>query len=177
LFFLTHGVIFSIGNGQPRERALCQLYRHTFVSYSRRPLHETTRQSSGDRMDCRYRKVDASVVATNVRHGSAHYLRAIRNQGELGSTRHLGAFSWDHCQKAQLPLCATVHRCLQHKAPQYMTDCCIHTSDIARRQHLRSAGSHQLFVPRHRRSMFRLEPFLWPARRPGTRYQYPRQFL
>ena len=23
-----------------------------------------------------------------------------------------------------------------HKAPQYMTDCCIHTSDIARRQHL-----------------------------------------
>ena len=44
-------------------------------------------------------------------------------------------------------LCATVHRCLQHKAPQYMTDCCIHTSDIARRQHLRSAGCHQLFVP------------------------------
>jgi len=35
-----------------------------------------------------------------------------------------------------------------------MTDCCIHTSDIARRQHLRSAGCHQLFVPRHRRSMF-----------------------
>ena len=96
LVFLTHGVIFSIGNGQPRERALCQLYRHTFVPYGRRPLHETTRQSSGDRMDCRYRKVDASVVATNVRHGSAHYLRAIRNQGELGSTRHLGAFSWDH---------------------------------------------------------------------------------
>ena len=35
-----------------------------------------------------------------------------------------------------------------------MTDCCIHTSDIARRQHLWSAGCHQLFVPRHRRSMF-----------------------
>ena len=51
-------------------------------------------------------------------------------------------------------------KCLQHKAPQYMTDCCIHTSDIARRQHLwyeqlmRSAGCHQLFIPRHRRSMF-----------------------
>ena len=28
------------------------------------------------------------------------------------------------------------------------------SSDIARRQHLRSAGCHQLFVPRHRRSMF-----------------------
>jgi len=39
-------------------------------------------------------------------------------------------------QWVQYKLCATVHRCLQHKAPQYMTDCCIHTSDIARRQHL-----------------------------------------
>jgi len=44
--------------------------------------------------------------------------------------------------------------CLQHKAPQCMKDCCIQTSDIARRQHLRSAGCHQLLVPRHRRSMF-----------------------
>jgi len=26
-------LFFSIGNGQLRERALCQLYRHTFVSY------------------------------------------------------------------------------------------------------------------------------------------------
>jgi len=57
-------------------------------------------------------------------------------------------------QRVQYKLCSTVHRCLQHKAPQYMMDCCIQTSDIARRQHLRSAGSRQLFVPRHRRSMF-----------------------
>ena len=41
-------------------------------------------------------------------------------------------------------LCATVHRYLQHKAPQYMIDCCVYTSDIARRQ---------LLVPRHCRSM------------------------
>jgi len=47
-----------------------------------------------------------------------------------------------------------VHRCLQHKATQYMTDCCIHTSVIARRQHQRSASCHQLFVPIQRRSMF-----------------------
>jgi len=26
---------FSTGNGQPREPALCQLYRHTFVPYTR----------------------------------------------------------------------------------------------------------------------------------------------
>jgi len=39
-------------------------------------------------------------------------------------------------QPVQYKLCATVHRRLQHEAAQYMTDCCIHTSDIARRQHL-----------------------------------------
>ena len=36
-------------------------------------------------------------------------------------------------QQVQYKLCAAVHRCLQHKVPQYMTDCCIHISDIARR--------------------------------------------
>jgi len=35
----------------------------------------------------------------------------------------------------------------------YMIDCCVYTSDIGRRQHLRSAGCRQLLVPRHRRSM------------------------
>jgi len=68
-------------------------------------------------------------------------------------------------------LCATVHRCLQHKTPQYMTDCCIHTSSIARRQHLRSAGFYQPFVPRHRRSISVVGPFLWLARWPSTPYQ------
>ena len=34
-------------------------------------------------------------------------------------------------QRVQYKLCATIHRCLQHKAPQYMTDCCIHTSDLS----------------------------------------------
>jgi len=41
----------------------------------------------------------------------------------------------------------------------------IHTSEIARRQHWRSAGCRQLFVPRHRRSMFvcRAFPVAGPA--------------
>ena len=51
-------------------------------------------------------------------------------------------------------LVASICRVAGYTVPQYMADCCIHTSDIARRQHLRSAGCHQLFVPRHRRSMF-----------------------
>ena len=59
----------------------------------------------------------------------------------------------------QYKLCVMVHRCLQNKAPQYMKDCCIYTSDIARRQHLRSAGCRQLLVPRYRRSMISRRAF------------------
>jgi len=47
-----------------------------------------------------------------------------------------------------------VHRCLQGRAPQYLIDCCIPTSDTASRQRLRSATRHQLIVPRRRRSRF-----------------------
>jgi len=68
-----------------------------------------------------------------------------------------------------------VHRAVRYgpstSAPQYMTDCCIHTSGIARRQHLRSAGCHQLFVPRHRRSMFGRRASSVAGRLPVTRYQ------
>ena len=53
----------------------------------------------------------------------------------------------------------TVRQCLQHKALQYMTDYCIHTSDTARLQHLRSAGCHQLFVPRHQCSTISCRTF------------------
>jgi len=52
-----------------------------------------------------------------------------------------------------------VHRWLQQKAPCYMIDCCILTSDVALQQHnLRSTDCHQLLVLRHRRSLFRHRP-------------------
>ena len=57
-------------------------------------------------------------------------------------------------EQVQYKRCATVHRCLQHKAPHYMEDCCILTTDTARHQHLRSAVRHQLLVPRHRLFIF-----------------------
>jgi len=41
----------------------------------------------------------------------------------------------------------------------YMKNCCIHTSDIARQQHLRSTGCRQLLVPRRRRLMFGRQAF------------------
>jgi len=46
----------------------------------------------------------------------------------------------------------TVHRCLQGKALQYLVNYCHPTSDVARRQRLRSSTCHHLVVPRHRRS-------------------------
>ena len=74
--------------------------------------------------------------------------------------------SFTQVQQVQYKLCSTVHRCLQHKATQYMMDCCIHTSDIARRQHLRSASCS------YRDTGVRCSvvgPFLWLARPSGTR--------
>ena len=46
----------------------------------------------------------------------------------------------------------TVHRCLQGKALQYLVNYCHPTSDVARRQRLRSSTCHHLVVPRHCRS-------------------------
>ncbi len=57
-------------------------------------------------------------------------------------------------QRIRYKLGATVHRCLQGRAPKYLVDCCSPTSEVASRQRLRSASHHQLLVPRHRRSKF-----------------------
>ena len=62
-------------------------------------------------------------------------------------------------QRVDYKLCATVHCCLQHKAPPYLVDLCTPVSDIASRQHLRSASSNQLVVPRHHRTQFGLWAF------------------
>ena len=47
-----------------------------------------------------------------------------------------------------------MHHCLQHKAPEYLVDCCTPVSDILSRRHLRSATRHHLTVPRYRLSTF-----------------------
>ena len=57
-------------------------------------------------------------------------------------------------ERVKFKLAATIHRCLQNKAPKYLVDYCIPVSDVASRQHLRSASRHFLTVPRFRRSTF-----------------------
>ena len=51
-------------------------------------------------------------------------------------------------------LAVTVHRCLRHRAPRYLADYCVPVPEVPGRQHLRSTRSHQLSVPRVRRSIF-----------------------
>ena len=51
-------------------------------------------------------------------------------------------------QRLQYKLAVTVYRCLLHRAPRYLADYCMPVSEVAGRQHLRSARCHQLAVPR-----------------------------
>jgi len=60
----------------------------------------------------------------------------------------------DIYQRVQYKLGVTIYQCLQNRAPQYLVDCCVRTSDVSSRQRLRSANQRQLIVPRHRRREF-----------------------
>jgi len=60
----------------------------------------------------------------------------------------------DIYQRIQYKLGVTIYWCLQNRAPQYLVDCSVRTSDVSSRQHVRSANRRQLVVPRHRRSKF-----------------------
>ena len=57
-------------------------------------------------------------------------------------------------------LALMVHRCLQDKAPQYMSNYCVPMSGVASRQHLRSSTRHQLLlIPRYRLNTFGARAF------------------
>ena len=48
-----------------------------------------------------------------------------------------------------------VHRCLQDKVPQYLSNYCLPVSEVANRQQLRSASRHQLLlIPEYRLRTF-----------------------
>ena len=48
-----------------------------------------------------------------------------------------------------------VHRCLQDKAPQYLSNYCVPVSEVASRQQLQSASGYQLLlIPRYRLRTF-----------------------
>ena len=47
-----------------------------------------------------------------------------------------------------------MYQCQYNKAPRYLVDHCTSVSDVAYRQRLRSASSHEVSVPRHRLSTY-----------------------
>jgi len=60
----------------------------------------------------------------------------------------------DILERVNYKLGVLTHRCLLNKEPVYLSNCCIPVSQVASRRHLRSAGRHQLTVPRHRLSTY-----------------------
>ena len=81
-----------------------------------------------------------------------HSTVCVQRSIDVCSTKHHSTWR-TAASTPQTLLVTSICQVAGNTTPQYMTDCCIHTSDIARRQHLWSTGCHQLFVPRHRRSM------------------------
>jgi len=67
---------------------------------------------------------------------------------------HVDLHWLDMLERIKFKLMSMVHICLHHKVPRYLVDCCIAVSDVASRQHLRSARRHHLVVPRHSLSSY-----------------------
>ena len=62
---------FSVGNGQPGEPALCQLYRHTFVpNYTRQQLPRIEKEKNDARKKNKSKKqsdnADERILKTNL---------------------------------------------------------------------------------------------------------------
>jgi len=83
------------------------------------------------------------------RHGTRKYDRGLSHllQTEL---------RWlDVPERVLYKLALMVHRCVQDKAPQYLSNYCVPVSEVACRQQLRSAFRHQLLlIPRYRLRTF-----------------------
>jgi len=66
-------------------------------------------------------------------------------------------------------LAATVHQCLNGRAPLYLSEHCIQVSSADTRRHLRSANRHLLVIPRFRLNTYGRRAFsLAITRRPET---------
>jgi len=66
--------------------------------------------------------------------------------------RGLGQILHDELHWLNVPdeLAVTVHRCLNGRAPPYLSDYCVPAAGVDTRQHLRSANRQLLAVPRYR---------------------------
>jgi len=64
-------------------------------------------------------------------------------------------------ERMQYKIGVTVHRCLQSKAPKYLTDCCTPVSEIASRRDLGSASRRYRLTTFGRRAFSVAGPTVW----------------
>ena len=76
--------------------------------------------------------VSTYITDKRVMNAAARVISDSRKYGRALTNLLHDKLHWlDVPERVQYKLCATVHRCLQHKAPQYMIDCCVYASDPA----------------------------------------------
>ena len=68
----------------------------------------------------------------------------------LGQILHDELHWLDVPDRVFFKLAVTVHRCLNGRAPPYLSDYCVPAAGVDTRQHMRSANRQLLVVPRYR---------------------------
>jgi len=83
------GLYFSVGNGHSREQALCQLYRHAFVSYLSWPgfIHKLASDSAFLRVYKLY--LLAYLLITCKLYGAGNKLEQLEQEGRESATLKL----------------------------------------------------------------------------------------
>ena len=102
------------------------------------------------RFDCDIRlQLDRATTVRRLRYDrrptAARLITGTRkfNSG-LSDLLHSELHWLDIYRRVQYKLGVAIYRCLQNRAPQYLVDCCVRTSDVSSRQRLWSANRRQL---------------------------------
>jgi len=77
----------------------------------------------------------------------------------LGQLLHDELHWLDVPDRVFFKLAVTVHRCLNGRAPPYLSDYCVPAAGVDTRQHLRSANRQLLAVPRYRLNTYGRQAF------------------
>jgi len=78
----------------------------------------------------------------------------------LGQILHDELHWLDVPDRVFFKLAVTVHRCLNGRAPPYLSDYCVPAAGVDNRQHLRSTNRQLLAVPRYRLNTYGRRAFL-----------------
>ena len=86
----------------------------------------------------------------------------------LGQILHDKLHWLDVPDRVFFTLAVTVHRCLNGRAPPYLSDYCVPAAGVDTRQHLRSANRQLLAIPRYRLNTYGCRAFSVSCPQSGT---------